>query len=291
MILHISRVSALFALVGLGAYYLINTESFVYLGDKLAGELENERNSSLQLELDKNKSDALITALYKERSKMRQSIEDLEVSVEKLKKDFELTAPLMEKTKKEHELSDSAIKEVIELAKKSEVPLQSLKSDNESLFSRHENLSNERTESLEKLSELRKSADSLQGDLTALTKERETAESNFLTKKDDILSEIKHPGHLYFGDQVEVLVSSKAPSGQGIFIDLGSSSGLLGDMMFLANKKLSPDEIPLIFKSTVVEDEFSYLEFKQLGNSSETLSVEDGQKLFLIRTGDSNKTE
>ena len=75
MILHISRVSALFALVGLGACYLINTESFVYLGDKLAGELENERNSSLQLELDKNKSDALITALYKERSKMRQSIE------------------------------------------------------------------------------------------------------------------------------------------------------------------------------------------------------------------------
>ena len=85
--------------MGLGAYYLINRESFVYLGDKLAVELENERNSSLQLELDKNKSDALITALYKERSKMRQSIEDLEVSVEKLK-DFELTAPLMEKTKK-----------------------------------------------------------------------------------------------------------------------------------------------------------------------------------------------
>ena len=74
--------------MGLGAYYLINTESFVYLGDKLAGELENERNSSLQLELDKNKSDALITALYKERSKMRQSIEDLEVSVEKIKKRF-----------------------------------------------------------------------------------------------------------------------------------------------------------------------------------------------------------
>ena len=90
--------------------------------------------------------------------------------------------------------------------------------------------------------------------------------------------------------KVEVLVSAKHDRGQGILIDLGSSSGL-SDMMLLANKKLSPDEIPLIFKSPVVEDEFSSSYLKQLGNSSETLSVEDGQKLFLIRTGDANTTE
>ena len=145
-----------------------------------------------------------------------------------------------------------------------------------------------RRKSLEKLESLRKQADSLVGDLTALSRERQVAQSNFSSKREEILLELKHPGHLYYGDETEVSVSSKAPSGKGVFIDQGRQNGFRENMLFTVKKNPSPEEIPFILRTTIVEDEFSFLELIELGSSSKSLNVEDGEKLFLIRTGDSN---
>ena len=84
MILNIFRISALVGLVGVGIYYFLNLESFISLEESLSKAIKNEQNASLQSEIDKNKSEALITDLYRERSKMRQNIEDLENNIEKL---------------------------------------------------------------------------------------------------------------------------------------------------------------------------------------------------------------
>ena len=73
----------------------------------------------------------------------------------------------------------------------------------------------------EKFSNLKKETESLEGDLSAQIKERSVAESNFKDKAEELLEELNHPGHLYFGDEIEVEVSSKAPSGKGIFIAEG----------------------------------------------------------------------
>ena len=62
---------------------------------------KTEHNASLTLELDKNKSENLITALYRERSNMRQQVEGLTSAIEKLEDDIELQSPLTEKVKKE----------------------------------------------------------------------------------------------------------------------------------------------------------------------------------------------
>ena len=288
MILNIFRISAVVGLVGVGIYYFLNLESFISLKESLSKAIKNEQNSSLQLEIDKNKSDALITDLYRERSKMRQNIEDLENNIEKLGKDIELIEPLMEKQKEETKIIDDELSLISAELKKSELPLESILKENETVFQRHTDLLELRRKSIEKLESLRKQADSLVGDLTALSRERQVAQSNFSSKREEILLELKHPGHLYYGDETEVSVSSKAPSGKGVFIDQGWENGFRENMLFTVKKNPSPEEIPFVLRSTIVEDEFSFLELIELGSSSKSLNVEDGEKLFLIRTGDSN---
>ncbi len=288
MILNIFRISAVVGLVGVGIYYFLNLESFISLEESLSKAIKNEQNSSLQLEIDKNKSEALITDLYRERSKMRQNIEDLENNIEKLGKDIELIEPLMEKIKGETKIIDDELSLISAELKQSEIPLESILKENETVFQRHTDLLELRRKSLEKLESLRKQADSLVGDLTALSRERQVAQSNFSSKREEILLELKHPGHLYYGDETEVSVSSKAPSGKGVFIDQGRENGFRENMLFTVKKSPSPEEIPLVLRSAIVEDEFSFLELIELGSSSKSLNMEDGEKLFLIRTGDSN---
>ena len=288
MILSIFRFSAIFALIGVGIYYFLNLESFIPLKDALSKAIKNEQNSSLQLEIDKNKSEALITDLYRERSKMRQNIEDLENNIEKLGKDIELIEPLMEKIKGETKIIDDELLLISAELKKSELPLESILNENETVFQRHTDLLELHRKSIEKLELLRKQADSLVGDLTALSRERQVAQSNFSSKREEILLELKHPGHLYYGDEIEVSISSKAPSGKGVFIDQGRENGFRENMLFTVKKSPSPEEIPFVLRSTIVENEFSFLELIELGSSSKSMNVEDGEKLFLIRTGDSN---
>jgi hypothetical protein len=219
---------------------------------------------------------------------MRQNIEDLENNIEKLGKDIELMEPLMEKIKGETKIIDDELSLISGELKQSELPLESILKENETVFQRHTDLLELRRKSLEKLESLRKQADSLVGDLTALSRERQVAQSNFSSKREEILLELKHPGHLYYGDETEVSVSSKAPSGKGVFIDQGRENGFRENMLFTVKKNPSPEEIPFVLRSTIVEDKFSFLEWIELGSSSKSLNVEDGEKLFLIRTGDSN---
>ena len=288
MILNIFRISAVVGLFGVGTYYFLNLESFISLEESLSKAIKNEQNSSLQLEIDKNKSESLITDLYRERSKMRQNIEDLENNIEKLGKDIESIEPLMEKIKGETKIIDDELSLISAELKKSELPLESILNENETVFQRHTDLLELHRKSIEKLEFLRKQADSLVGDLTALSRERQVAQSNFSSKREEILLELKHPGHLYYGDEIEVLISSKAPSGKGVFIDQGRENGFRENMLFTGKKSPSPEEIPFVLRSTIVEDEFSFLELIELGSSSKSMNVEDGEKLFLIRTGDSN---
>ena len=196
----------------------------------------DEHNATLQLELDKNKSEKLITALYRERSKMRAEIEELETVTENFKNDIELMDPLYKKIVDEKSAVDDELKEVLNQIKESEAPLNLLEDANKPIFENYKSLVEDQKKLEEKLGELKKSADSLSGDLGALSRERNTAQSNFDSKRTEVLLEVKHPGHLYFGDQMEVMVSSKAPSGKGLFIDKGEEAGIREGMTFMGCK-------------------------------------------------------
>ncbi len=291
MISSIFRITAVLAVVGLSAYYFMNMDSFVSLDDSLREALEKERNSSLQLDIDKNKSESLINALYRERSKLRQQIEESANAIKQNQDDLALLAPLLEKLEKEKKGIDSKMAEVEAAIEKAMKPLDAIQEENAPIYDEHEEMLAKLEESNRKLEDLKREADSLGGDLNALTQKREVAQANFSSKREEILETVRHPGHLYFGDETEVVVSSIAPSGKGIFIDQGRRAGLRDDMLFVSRKLPKPKEIPTILKSTIVEDEFAFLEFVKMGKSADGLDVQEGEKLFLIRTGDSNTTD
>ena len=279
------------ALLALAAYYFLNLESFISLDKELVSALNDEKNSTLQFELDKNKSEKLISALYLQRSKLRQQSETLTNSIKQTKEDTELLEPLLKKIKQEEEIIKKELNDVNDQLTKAMIPLEDLEKKNQPLFDRHNELLETLKITKEKFSNLKKETESLEGDLSAQIKERSVAESNFKDKAEELLEELNHPGHLYFGDEIEVEVSSKAPSGKGIFIAEGREAGFRPGMLFLAKKNSAPKEIPVSFQSSLVEDDFTFLELIKLGNSSEVLNIQEGQKLFLIRTGDSNTTD
>ena len=245
----------------------------------------------MQFELDKNKSEKLISALYLQRSKLRQQSETLTNSIKQTKEDTELLEPLLKKIKQEEEVIKKELNDVNDQLTKAMIPLEDLEKKNQPLFDRHNELLEKLKITKEKFSNLKKETESLEGDLSAQIKERNVAESNFKDKAEELLEELNHPGHLYFGDEIEVEVSSKAPSGKGIFIAEGREAGFRPGMLFLAKKNSAPKEIPVSFQSSLVEDDFTFLELIKLGNSSKVLNIQEGQKLFLIRTGDSNTTD
>ena len=271
--------------------YFMNMKYFHSLDQEVSEAILVEQNASLSFELDQNKSEKLITALYRERSKMRQQIEELQGAKEKYEDDNELLVPLLEKIKKEKASVEKELIAIQSQVKDAELPYMALEEENKPLFEEYLNYQREQKVEEEKLAVLEKEANALGGDLTALEKEREIARSNYTSKREEILSEVRHPGYLYFGDKTEVSVSSKAPSGKGFFIDQGRESGIRDEMLFLVQKADVFNEIPLFLKSTIVENKFSFLEIHTIGNSEKVLNVSDGEKLFLIRTGDSNTSK
>ncbi|MDG1139402.1 MAG: hypothetical protein P8N49_07780 [Opitutales bacterium] len=291
MTLHIFRTLAFLGLVALAVMYFVNVDHFDPLEDELIEAVMVEQNASLTFELDQNKSEEMITALYRERSKMRQQVEELQGTKDKFEQDIELLAPVFDKIKRRKTDVDKELEEIQSKLQDAEVPYLALEEENKPLFEEHITHQEEQKKQEEMLIALEKEANALGGDLNALEKERETATSNYTSKREEILLEIRHPGHLYYGDKAEVSVSSKAPSGKGLFVNQGRESGIREDMIFLVQKSDAFNEIPLILKSAIVEDQFSFLELYPIGMSQKVLNVNDGEKLFLIRTGDSNTSE
>lgn len=290
LILLIFRISGILGLAGLLFYYYLNLGSFIPLGEKVEDAKFEESNATLQLEVDKNQSSQLISSLYRERSSLREKSEETSEQIKKLKEDLEVMEPKI--TEADQEKEKVGI-ELAKLAKSVEIsykPLKDLEKKNAPLFERHKQLEANQREAQEILDKLIMKTENLNGDLDALSEERRISESNYNLKRDEVLLSIRHPGYLYYGDKIEVEVSGKAPSGKGVFIDKGEKQGVKEGMLFIATDQVEQKKIPTIYQATLVQDEFSFIELEIIGESSNEIHISNGEKLFLIRTGDSNTT-
>ncbi len=131
--------------------------------------------------------------------------------------------------------------------------------------------------------------DQLDAELSALRTRREVAQRSYQEEKDRLLSEIERPPYHYFGDELEIDVLSVSPSGAGIFIEDGIKSGFRDDFKYLAYEQNEPDQY-FYLKASLVQKELTFLEFDHDYREKASSSIRPDQKLFLIRTGDSNTT-
>ena len=64
-------------------------------------------------------------------------------------------------------------------------------------------------------------ASAKQGDLDALGATRRVVSNAYVNRRDALLEEVKKPAHTYYGDELEVVVTSGTPSGKGFFLNEG----------------------------------------------------------------------
>ena len=285
----IFRILAWSSLSAAGILYFLNQDDFISFSAKIKGA-ENVKNAAkLELESDQNKSTDLINGMFRARGKLRLEIEETLANAEKLKEEAENILL------KESDLSAKNAK----LLKELEVVRKELAEQEQKTQQRREQGNPLRLEveqarsDLQEIEEQNKKVksnhDQLDAEFSALRTRREVAQRSYQEEKDRLLSEIERPPFHYYGDEHEVDVLSVSPSGSGLFIGDGIKSGFRDDFKYLAYEQSEPDQY-FYLKASLVQKNLTFLEFDRNYREKASASIRSDQKLFLIRTGDSNTT-
>jgi hypothetical protein len=289
MISIIFRILAWCSLAAAGVLYFINQEEFVSFNSKIKNAENLKKEAKFNLESDQNKSSDLINGMFRERGKLRLEIEETQAPAEKLKEEAEIILL------KENDLSErntKLIKELEpvrkELAEQTERTSEKRK-QGDPIRLEVEKARSELKEIEEQNKKVKSMRDQLDAELSALRTRREVAQRSYQEEKERLLSEIERPPYHYFGDELEIDVLSVSPSGAGIFIEDGIKSGFRDDFKYLAYEQNEPDQY-FYLKASLVQKELTFLEFDHDYREKASSSIRPDQKLFLIRTGDSNTT-
>lgn len=285
----IFRILAWSSLSAAGVLYFLNQDDFTSFSAKIKGA-ENVKNAAkLELESDQNKSTDLINGMFRARGKLRLEIEEALANAEKLKEEAEIILL------KESDLSAKNAKllkelEVVrkELAEQ-EQKTQQRREQGNPLRLEVEQARSDLQEIAEQNKKVKSNRDQLDAEFSALRTRREVAQRSYQEEKDRLLSEIERPPFHYYGDEHEVDVLSVSPSGSGLFIEDGIKSGFRDDFKYLAYEQSEPDQY-FYLKASLVQKNLTFLEFDRNYREKASASIRSDQKLFLIRTGDSNTT-
>jgi flagellar biosynthesis GTPase FlhF len=289
MISIIFRIFAWSALIASGVLYFINQEDFVSFNSKIKNAENLKKEAKLNLETDQNKSSDLINGMFRARGKLRLEIEETQANADKLKEEAEIILL------KESDLSarnTKLIKELEsvrkELAEQTEKTAQKRK-QGDPIRLEVEQARTQFKEIEEQNKKVKSIRDQLDSELSALRTRREVAQRSYQEEKERLLSEIERPPHHYYGDELGIDILSVSPSGAGIFTVDGIKSGFRDGFTYLAYEQNEPDQ-HFYLKASLVQKELTFLEFDHDYREKAISSIRPDQKLFLIRTGDSNTT-
>jgi len=289
MISIIFRIFAWSSLIASGVLYFINQEDFVSFNSKIKNAENLKKEAKLNLEIDQNKSSDLINGMFRARGKLRLEIEETQANADKLKEEAEIILL------KESDLSarnTKLIKELEsvrkELAEQTEKTAQKRK-QGEPIRLEVEQARTQFKEIEEQNKKVKSIRDQLDSELSALRTRREVAQRSYQEEKERLLSEIERPPHHYYGDELGIDILSVSPSGAGIFTVDGIKSGFRDGFTYLAYEQNEPDQ-HFYLKASLVQKELTFLEFDHDYREKAISSIRPDQKLFLIRTGDSNTT-
>ncbi len=286
MILFIFRLVSLLSLAGLIAFLLIGQFDTNSVKLELDQSNVKHRKLILQLEIDKNESENALSSLFRVRGDFRDKEEVFLGKIKDLKAEVDGFAPKQtqldkEKEEKVLELKELEAKLLIALA-----PLEKVDSQKEPLEDKRKNLEEEKSKIIQTFVSVKKEADQKALELSNLEAKRNIAKESFEEDSSRLLEGIKKPFHLYYADSKKVTIASRAPSGKGIFINLGYLEGLREGMEFLTKNEDASSNLSFRLKATLVQKTFSYLEFLDPKQVSDPSYAVEGQKLALIRSGD-----
>ena len=295
MILFIFRFVTLLSLVGLIAFLLLGQFDTSSVKSDVEQTKVRLNQLSLQLEIDKNESEAALSGLYRARGDFRDKEDGFLGQIKDLKSQIDGFVPRQTEIEKEKDDKAGELKQLETKLLSALAPLEKIESEKKPLEEKRKRLEDEKSKILQTLLSHKKEADEKALELSNLEAKRNIAKESFDEDLNRLMEGIKKPFHLYYAEPKEVTIASRAPSGKGIFINFGYLEGLRTGMEFLTKNEGATSNLSFRLQAALVQKNFSYLEFLDATQVTDPSYATEGQKLTLIRSGnfilDENSSE
>ena len=240
---------------------------------------------TLQLDLDKNKSNLALSALYRSRVDYRDKEEATLSKIKDLQGEVDGFTPRLATIEKEiKEKSDELTKLDQEISTARE-PIDKIVMQIQPIEEKKKIIEKEKLKLQETLSLVAKEAEQIENKFNSLEVKRNLASDSFEEERSRLMKGIKKPHHLYYAVDKEIVVANRAPSGKGIFINNGYIDGFRDDMEFITRNENATSNLSFRLKATLVQKNFSFLKFMDQLQVKDSSFALEGQTLILTRSG------
>ena len=287
LILYASRILAFLSVLALIAFIFAGPVKVNSLPNELADAEKNHDELLFQLESDKNKSDLALSKLYRTRVDFREEGESVSSEIKSLKSEitgFEAKVVEVESDLLSKDKELSVLEEKLVVASE---PMKQIVDSKVPLNEKKKLLEDKREELIKSLENAKIEADEIEKSFNILEAKRNFAMANFEEERARLMEGIKKPFHLYYLDEKEITVANIAPSGKGFFINKGYEDGFRERMEFISIKENDSSALPFKLKTTLVQRNFTFLEFIDLEKVNDSSFVKNNEIINIIRSGES----
>ena len=285
MILFIFRACTWLSLVGVVVYIVVSDSGPSSLKQNLENATREHDDLVVQLDADKNESEKELSLVFRSRVDFRNKEEEQVSKIGNLQLEIDGVTRKLEDLKKKNKEKGEELIATEEKVSTARVPLDEIGKQSIPLEEKKKLLEEEKIKVSENLALVKSNADKVQSRFEFLENTRNQSIDNFMEEQERMMEVIKKPFHIYYGEKRGVEVANRAPSGKGFFINEGYEDGFRENMEFLTKNENASSILPFRLKATLVQKNFSFLEFVSEEQADDPSYAAVGQLLNLERSG------
>ena len=285
MILFIFRACTWLSLVGVVVYIVVSDSGPSSLKQNLENATREHDDLIVQLDADKNESEKELSLVFRSRVDFRNKEEEQVSKIGNLQLEIDGVTRKLEDLKKKNKEKGEELIATEEKVSTARVPLDEIGKQSIPLEEKKKLLEEEKIKVSENLALVKSNADKVQSRFEFLENTRNQSIDNFMEEQERMMEVIKKPFHIYYGEKRGVEVANRAPSGKGFFINEGYEDGFRENMEFLTKNENASSILPFRLKATLVQKNFSFLEFVREEQAGDPSYAAVGQLLNLERSG------
>ena len=285
MILFIFRACTWLSFVGVVVYIVVSDSGPSSLKQNLENATREHDELVVQLDADKNESEKELSLVFRSRVDFRNKEEEQVSKIGNLQLEIDGVTRKLEDLKKKNKEKGEELIATEEKVSTARVPLDEIGKQSVPLEEKKKLLEEEKIKVSENLALVKSNADKVQSRFEFLENTRNLSIDNFMEEQERMMEVIKKPFHIYYGEKRGVEVANRAPSGKGFFINEGYEDGFRENMEFLTKNENASSILPFRLKATLVQKNFSFLEFVSEEQAGDPSYAAVGQLLKLERSG------
>ena len=281
----IFRACTWLSLVGVVVYIVVSDSGPSSLKQNLENATREHDDLIVQLDADKNESEKELSLVFRSRVDFRNKEEEQVSKIGNLQLEIDGVTRKLEDLKKKNKEKGEELIATEEKVSTARVPLDEIGKQSIPLEEKKKLLEEEKIKVSENLALVKSNADKVQSRFEFLENTRNLSIDNFMEEQERMMEVIKKPFHIYYGEKRGVEVANRAPSGKGFFINEGYEDGFRENMEFLTKNENASSILPFRLKATLVQKNFSFLEFVSEEQADDPSYAAVGQLLNLERSG------